>query len=230
MKVAVMQPYFFPYIGYFQLIKAVDTFVFYDDVNFIKNGWINRNRILSNRQASYFTLQLKDASSFKLINEISFNDNRNKLLKSIAVSYSKSPYFKEVFELVERCFRIETDKVASIAMNSIIQVSNYLNLSTAFEVSSEKYADTKGLDRAHRLIEVCKRNNANIYINAIGGAELYDKSFFKEKEIELAFIKPKNTSYIQFKNDFVPWLSIIDVLMFNSIEEVNEMLNEYELI
>jgi len=83
-----MQPYFFPYIGYFQMINAVDTFVFYDDVNFIKNGWINRNRILINGQASYFTLQLKDASSFKLINEISFSDNTNKLLKSIAVSYT----------------------------------------------------------------------------------------------------------------------------------------------
>ena len=230
MKIAIMQPYFMPYIGYFQMIKAVDRFVFYDDVNFIKNGWINRNRILINGQPTYCTLHLKDASSFKLINDITFTDNRNKLLKSIAVSYSKAPYFKIVFELIERCFHVETEKVACIAINSIILVSKYLNLKTVFEVSSMKYADTKGLDRAHRLIEICKRNNATTYINAIGGEDIYDKSFFKEHKIDLTFIKPREIGYQQFKNDFVPWLSIIDVLMFNSIEEVQLMLDSYELI
>lgn len=230
MKIAVMQPYFFPYIGYFQMIKAVDTFVFYDDVNFIKNGWINRNRILINGQASYFTLQLKDASSFKLINEISFNDNRKKLLKSVVVSYSKAPYFREVFDLIERCLYIEALGVSTIAINSVIEVANYLNLHTTFEVSSEKYVETKGLDRAQRLIEICKINNANTYINAIGGATLYDKGFFKQYNIELSFINPKKIVYQQFKNDFVPWLSIIDVLMFNSTREVQIMLDNYELI
>lgn len=229
MKVAVMQPYFFPYIGYFQMVKAVDTFVFYDDVNFIKNGWINRNRILINGQSSYFTLHLKDASSYKLINEICFTDNRNKLLRSIALSYSKAPYYKEVFKLIERCLHVETEKVASIAINSIIQVSSYLDLNNTFEVSSLKYADTNGLDKAHRLIEICKRNNATTYINAIGGADLYEKSLFRENEIELSFIKPKEIIYNQFKNDFVPWLSIIDVLMFNSLDEVHLMLDRYEL-
>ncbi len=230
MKLAVMQPYFFPYIGYFQMIKAVDTFVFYDDVNFIKNGWINRNRILINGQASYFTLQLKDASSFKLINEISFSDNRNKLLKSIAVSYSKAPYFKDVFELIERSFHVEVLNVASVAINSTVQIAKFLNLNTTFEISSEKYADTKGMDRTHRLIEICKRSDASTYINAIGGADLYDKSFFKEHGIELTFIKSKEIVYNQFKNDFVPWLSIIDVLMFNSVEEVQIMLDHYDLV
>jgi len=212
------------------MIKAVDTFVFYDDVNFIKNGWINRNRILINGEASYFTLQLKDASSFKLINEISFTDNRNKLLKSIAVSYSKAPYFNEVFDLIERCFHVEASNLSFIAINSVIQVANYLDLKTTFEISSEKYGETKGLDRAHRLIEICRINKANTYINAIGGEDLYEKSFFKQHEIELAFIKPKVIVYKQFKNDFVPWLSIIDVLMFNSIKEVHHMLDKFELI
>ncbi len=225
-----MQPYFFPYIGYFQMIKAVDTFVFYDDVNFIKNGWINRNKILINGQASYFTLQLKDASSFKLINEISFSDNRNKLLKSIAVSYSKAPYFKDVFEMIERSFDVEVLNVASVAINSIIQVTKFLNLNTNFEISSEKYADTRGMNRTHRLIEICKRRDASTYINVIGGAVLYDKSFFKENGIELTFIKSKEIVYNQFKNDYVPWLSIIDVLMFNSVEEVLIMLDLYELV
>lgn len=225
-----MQPYFFPYLGYFQLIKAVDKFVFYDDVNFIKNGWVNRNRILINGQASYFTLQLKDASSFKTINQVSFIDNRNKLLKSITHSYAKAPYFNETVELIRECLNTDTDKVATLAMNSVEQVSNYLNLKTKLEVSSEKYSDTKGMDRASRLVEICKRNNATSYINPIGGEELYDKRFFNEYNIDLSFIQPKRMDYKQFKNDFVPWLSIIDILMFNSVEEVHEMLANYELI
>jgi hypothetical protein len=230
MKVAVMQPYFFPYIGYFQLIRAVDIFVFYDDVNYIKNGWINRNRILINGQPRYFTLQLKDASSFKLINEISFIDNRSKLLRSISVSYGRAPHFREVFELVERCLSIETGNVASIVMNSVVEVSRYLKLNTSFEVSSEKYADTKCLDRANRLIEICKLNNATTYINAIGGTDLYTKSFFNDNGIKLSFIKSKEISYKQFNNDFISWLSIIDVLMFKSVEEVQIMLDQYELL
>ena len=230
MKVAIMQPYFFPYIGYFQLINAVDIFVFYDDVNFIKNGWVNRNRILINGQASYYTLQLKDASSFKLINDITFTDNRNKLLKSIAVSYGKAPFFKDIFMLLEQCLTIETNKVANVAMNSVIEISNYLNIKTVFEVSSEKYKEIKGLDKTKRLLEICIKKQATSYINAIGGEELYDKSFFNEHNIQLSFIKSKEIFYKQFQYDFVPWLSIIDILMFNSIEQVQAMLNNYELI
>jgi hypothetical protein len=230
MKVAVMQPYFFPYIGYFQLINAVDVFVFYDDVNFIKNGWVNRNRILINGQASYYTLQLKDASSYKLINDITFTDNRNKLLKSIAVSYGKAPFFKDIFKLLEQCLTIETNKVANVAMNSVIEISNYLNIKTVFEVSSEKYKETKGLDKTKRLLEICTKKQATSYINAIGGEELYDKSFFNEHNIKLSFIKSKEIYYNQFQYNFVPWLSIIDILMFNSIEQVQAMLNNYELI
>ena len=225
-----MQPYFFPYIGYFQLINAVDIFVFYDDVNFIKNGWVNRNRILINGQASYYTLQLKDASSFKLINDITFTDNRNKLLKSIAVSYGKAPFFKDIFMLLEQCLTIETNKVANVAMNSVIEISNYLNIKTVFEVSSEKYKEIKGLDKTKRLLEICIKKQATSYINAIGGEELYDKSFFNEHNIQLSFIKSKEIFYKQFQYDFVPWLSIIDILMFNSIEQVQAMLNNYELI
>lgn len=230
MKLAIMQPYFFPYIGYFQLIAAVDKFVFYDDVNFIKNGWVNRNRILINGQASYFTLQLKDVSSFKLIHEINFTDNRKKLLKSVAMSYAKAPYFNQVHELIERCLCVDAEKVASIAMNSVIEVSNYLNIQTSFEVSSEKYSDTRGLERAMRLVEICKRNEARDYINAIGGENLYNKDFFNEHNTRLSFIKPKEVVYKQFQNVFVPWLSIIDVLMFNSVGEVRTMLDNYEFI
>ncbi len=228
-----MQPYFFPYIGYFQMINAVDSFVFYNDVNYINRGWINRNKIFSNNKELLFTLPLKEASQNKLIKDIeiaALDKWRTKFLKTLHLSYFKAPFFEEVCSIIKPCLDSNDGNLSSVAMNSVIQVSNYLKLNTVFEVSSEKYADTKGLDKALRLIEICKRNNTTTYINAIGGSDLYDKSFFKQHEIELAFIKPNPISYNQFKNDFVPWLSIIDVLMFNSVEEVKIMLDNYELI
>jgi len=233
MKIAIMQPYLFPYLGYFQLIKAVDIFVFYDDVNYINRGWINRNRILSNGKELLFTLPLKEASQNKLINEINSDISekwKTKFFKTLHLSYSKAPYFKEVYDLIKSCLDCSNGNISSIAITSIINASNYLNLNTSFEVSSDKYADSKGLDRAHRLIEICKRNKVTTYINAIGGSDLYEKGYFNENKIELSFIKPKEIKYKQFKNDFVPWLSIIDVLMFNSVEQVNEMLDQYELL
>lgn len=233
MKLAIMQPYFFPYIGYFQMIKAVDKFVFYDDVNYIKRGWINRNRILSNGKELLFTLPLKEASQNKLIKDIETDITekwRSKFSKTLNISYSKAPYYNEVFKLIESCLDYDNGNVATIAMNSVIQVSKYLNLSAKFEVSSEKYADTKGLERASRLLEICKRNLATTYINALGGSDLYDKKVFNKELVELLFIKPKEIIYKQFNNEFLPWLSIIDVMMFNSPEEVNRMLDRSELL
>lgn len=185
MNVAVMQPYFFPYIGYFQMIKAVDTFIFYDDVSFIKRGWINRNKILSNNKELLFTLPLKEASQNKLIKDVetaAFDKWKTKFLKTLHLSYFKAPFFEEVCGIIKLCLDSNDVRISSYVMNSVIQVSNYLKLNTVFEISSEKYAETKGLDKAHRLIEICKQNNTTRYINAIGGAELYDKSFLNNTE------------------------------------------------
>jgi len=230
MRIAVMQPYFFPYIGYFQLVNLVDKFVFYDDVNFIKNGWINRNRIIINQKASYFTIQLKNASSFKKINEIEFTDKRHKLLKTLEMAYKKAPYYNSVMPMVEDVLKYETNKISNLAIYSVIKTSNYLGFNTDFDISSKSYAETQGLNKAERLIEICNQNKINNYVNAIGGKELYAKDTFKKSNVNLLFIKSKINEYKQFNNEFIPGLSIIDILMFNSIEETNKMLNSYELI
>jgi len=232
MKIAVMQPYLFPYLGYFQLINAVDKFIFYDDVNYIKQGWINRNRILMNGKDNMFTISLKDASSFKLINEIEMNRGNEKLVKTITQAYSKAPYFNDVFPLIGKIFdeANEIKKISTIAQLSVVRVFEYLGITRIFEVSSQVYSHTKHLGRAERLMAICKENGADTYINSYGGQELYSKSEFYEKGIALHFIKNNLPVYKQFKDDFVPGLSIIDVLMFNSKDEIKEMLNHYELI
>ncbi len=230
MKLAIMQPYLFPYIGYFQMVNAVDKFILYDDVNFIKRGWINRNNILINNKKSLFTLNLSAVSQNKLINEISVNYN-DKLLKSIEQSYKKAPFFAHVMPIIQYVFNdinAET-RISEISGKSIISISNYLGINTEFEYSSKCYSNTNGLDRAQRLIEICKYNSADTYINAAGGKELYNKEEFNKENIKLLFIQSRIDGYKQFNSEFVTGLSMIDVLMFNSVEEVNKMLKNYEL-
>jgi len=227
-----MQPYFFPYIGYFQLINAVDKFIFYDDVNFIKSGWINRNRILMNGKDTYFTVKLSNASPNKLINEIAINRGNEKLIKTITQAYSKAPYFCEVISLIRDILEtiVELKKISEISILSIRKVSEYLGLKTIFETSSQKYSHTKNSGRAERILSICRENNADTYINSYGGQELYDTLFFQEQGIKLYFIKNRISTYKQFKHDFVAGLSVIDVMMFNSKDQIKNNLNEYELI
>jgi len=231
MRIAIMQPYFLPYIGYFQLINAVDKFIFYDDVSFINKGWINRNRILLNGKDHLFTIALKSASQNKLINQIEICKQNNKIVKTIKQAYSKAPYFKDVFTLIQQVFdkMNETKSISKIAEISVKMVSNYLNLSTFFITSSEKYSYTQNLYREKRLIDICQENGANIYINSSSGKILYNHESFKENGIKLFFIKNNINTYKQFNNDFIPRLSIIDVMMFNDKKTITEFLNNYEI-
>lgn len=230
-----MQPYLFPYIGYFQLINSVDTFVFYDDVNFIKGGWINRNRILVNKTPHLFALPLLKPSSFKQINQIQINSKlflswKNKFLRTLEQNYKKAPYFEETFQLVSSVFKLEYNSISELAIASIKLISRYLEINTKFEISSQKYFNSKGQEKSERLINIAIQSGCEDYINPIGGLELYNKTEFKKKGINLHFIKNELKPYMQFNNEFVNGLSIIDVLMFNSKSQIKDMLKSYQLI
>ena len=229
MKIAVMQPYLFPYIGYWQLINAVDTFVIYDDVNFIKQGYINRNKILQNQKAHLFTLELIGASSNKKINDIKIGGNSNKLLRTIKQNYSKAPFYKDVFQVLEEILNNEEKELSKFLGFSLVKIAKYLNIDTKFLYSSDIKND-KTFKAQDRLIEMSKILNATGYINSIGGIELYDKEAFFQNDINLSFLKSREISYKQFNNEFVPNLSIVDILMFNSKDNIKNMLNQFQLI
>lgn len=232
MKLAIMQPYIFPYIGYFQLIKAVDKFVIYDDVNFINRGWINRNRILVNGKDSLFTIPLKEASQNKLINEIEVNWDdawKSKWLKTLEQSYKKAPYFQQVRPIIEQTLEQEKTIFSEIIVENLKLINAYLGITTEIISSSSIYQNTE-LKAQTRIVDICVQEKANHYINPIGGIELYQKEVFEEQGMQLNFIKSKPVQYPQLKNDFVPWLSIIDVLMFNSVEQIQTFLDSYELV
>ena len=229
MKLAIMQPYMLPYIGYFQLINAVDKFVIYDDVNFIKGGWINRNNILLNNKKHLFTISLGQSSSFKHINEIFIKDNFVKLQKTFHSSYSRAPYFELINKLLKNIFSYNEKQLGKFITNSIKVICAYLEIDTELIISSEIDKNNK-LANKDKVIHICELLGANQYINAAGGRELYDKEEFAAHGIELKFLESRGMSYKQFGNEFVPWLSIIDVMMFNPKEKIKEKLNQYELI
>lgn len=232
MNVAIMQPYFFPYIGYFQLIAAVDLFVVYDNIKYTKKGWINRNRLLLNGKDEVFSLPLKKASDFCNIDEryIAPDFKPEKFLNKLKEAYGKAPYFDPTFILVENIIHHEENNLFGFLHNSIIRICDHVGIRTEIISSSIVPVDHEKRSQ-DKVIAICKQLHATGYINAIGGLELYSKSTFENQGIDIKFIKSKPFEYCQFKNEFIPSLSIIDVLMFNSVERIrHDILINYDLI
>lgn len=231
-KIGIMQPYFVPYIGYWQLLNAVDEYVLYDDVNFIKGGWINRNRILVNGKPTYFNIPMLGASSFKLINEIEVNQDEKLIAKNLRIieaAYKKAPYYNVVYPLIEKILKCNKKSLSEYIYYSTIIICTYLDIDTKIHISSnlKKDCSLKGQDK---VIEICKELGATEYYNAIGGQELYSYEDFEKNGITLNFLQTNDINYQQYNNEFVPFLSIIDVMMFNSKEDIKEMLKDFSLI
>lgn len=231
MKLGIMQPYFFPYIGYWQLINAVDKYVIYDDVNFIKNGWICRNRILMNGEPFFLSLHTFGASPNILINEVKLSSNkiiRIKMLKTLQACYGKAPFFNDAYPVIEKIITNEEDYLSRFLTYSIKEVCNYIGIDTKIVVSSDLTKNNK-LRGQEKVLAICNILSADEYINAIGGKDLYSKENFIDNKVKLSFVNTLDIQYQQFKNIYVPNLSIIDIMMFNSVSSIKILLNKYEL-
>jgi hypothetical protein len=228
MKLAVMQPYLFPYLGYFQLIHAVDVFVVYDDVNYIKGGWINRNNILSQGRSQRVTLAVSGASPNKQINQVGVGGNGKRMLRSIYYSYTKAPQFKAVFPMLEDVLLQEETNLAIYLEKGLRLICDYLGMHPEWYVSSdiEKNRNLRGQEK---VIDICEMLGATHYINLSGGKELYAREAFNEKGIRLSFVESKPLRYPQFRDEYVPNLSVIDVMMFNSKDQCKCLLEEYTI-
>jgi hypothetical protein len=232
MKIAIMQPYLFPYIGYFQLINSADKFVVYDDVTYIKQGWINRNRILINGGASMFTIPLEKASSYRKIHDIKIKDLykwRMIFLKTLDQNYKKAPFFKSTYDIVDKVLTSLSTDISRLNLNGISLILQYLDIQTKIVETSRVY-DNEYLKSQSRVIDICKRENAKSYINFINGSSLYSKENFLNNGIDLLFINSEPIRYNQYNSKFVPRLSIIDVMMFNSPNKIKHYLSKYHLL
>lgn len=232
MKIAIMQPYFFPYLGYWQLMNIVDKFVIYDDVNYIKRGWINRNRILVEGKPFYIHVPVVKASQNKIINEMEvFVDSslRKKELKTIELAYKKAPFFDSVYPLIKDIINTEQNRLSEYLIKSLHVIARYLQIETEFLISSQ-IRKNNNLKAQDKIIDICRVLEADEYYNAIGGLDLYSGKMFNENGIQLFFVNMNEISYKQYNNSFVPNLSILDIMMFNSVEEIHKMLKEYTLV
>ena len=227
-----MQPYFFPYIGYFQLIGAVDVFILYDNIKYTKKGWINRNRILQNGRDAMFSLPLKYDSDYLDVCEraLAVDFKRDKLLNQLKGSYRGAPYFAPTYSLVEQVMCYEDTNLFHFLRHSIAKTCEYLGIATEIRTSSGIPID-HSLKNQDRVLALCQAVGATTYVNASGGMELYSSELFREKGIDLKFVQSKRFEYSQLGEEFVPWLSIIDVMMFNPIDMIQTCIStNFELI
>lgn len=226
MKLAVMQPYLLPYMGYFQLMAAVDKFVVYDDVQFIKGGWINRNRILLGGREHLFTAPLLGASSNRLISELELvtkPDWRGKLLRTIEQAYRSAPQFSQVLPLLSDVITCPERQLSGYLVHCLRELKIYLDIPTKLITTSAAYQN-QGLKGQERILDICQREEASVYVNASGGRELYNPEAFREKGIALRFLDSEPFEYNQGTAQFHPSLSVVDVLMFHDREEVRALL------
>ena len=231
-KVAVMQPYLFPYIGYWQLINAVDEFVLLDDVQYIQRGWINRNRILLAGRDHLFSFSVCKDAQQKKINQRFFSEEypaeREKFLRMLQCAYAKAPFFRSAFAVIEQSLAFSTMNVATGVGDNLKILADYLHIPTSFRYASTIDCD-KSLKAQDYILALTKQLNADVYLNLSGGTSLYDKDVFLRQKIQLFFLQTVPQEYKQFANEFIPFLSIIDVMMFNSPETIKKMLGRYEL-
>ena len=233
MKIGIMQPYFLPYLGYFQLMSACDSFVVYDNIKFTKKGWINRNRMLLNGKDTMFSIPLKNDSDFldidqRFIGE-NFDKEKAKILGQIRAGYKNAVCFKEVFPVIEAIFNFPDRNLFRFLFHSIVVIKDYLNVHTPLVISSTVDAD-HSLKGKYRVLEICKKLGGDVYINPIGGTELYNKEEFGENNIELYFHKMKPVNYDQNGHAFIHYLSILDVMMFNDKLAIAKLLPEFDLV
>lgn len=229
--VAIMQPYLFPYIGYWQLLKASDCFVVYDDVNYINRGWINRNRILLNGEPGLITLPLSQASQNRKINQIAVapaGQWQRRMLRTLEMAYRKAPCFDEVYPLLEGILRHEEDNLGAFLSHQLQVLSRFMGLDTRIVPSSQVYANAD-LTAQARILDICRQEGATRYVNAQGGRELYQAEAFAAAGIDLRFIAMRALPYPQRGAGFTPYLSIVDALMEVGSEGIGPHLAAFEL-
>jgi hypothetical protein len=233
MKLAIMQPYFFPYLGYFGLIKHTDHFILFDTPQYIRHGWIERNRILKqNGEPLYIKVPLKKHARDTAINKIIVNNSENWKEKIFAqlVPYKRAPYYRAAILLLKEIFDFNSESIVEINSRSLKMTCKYLGISTPVTTWSDMGLAINSANAADEwALNICKAMGANTYYNPIGGVSFFDKSKYEKNGIEIKFMEIQPTRYNQLSKEFIPFLSIIDVIMYNSPGDINEMLDSYEL-
>ena len=236
-KLGIMQPYIFPYIGYFSLIFETDKWVVFDDIQYIRHGWVNRNRILHpnpEKGWQFIIVPLEKHSRGTHICDIIISNNNNwkdKIKSQLAHYKKKAPYFNQTMELIEKCFKYEERYLSKHNVSCLKEVCNYLGINFEYEFFSEMNIDKNMMtDPGDWALVISQELHADVYINPVGGTHLFNADKFENKGIELKLLKMNEIQYNQYIDHFIPDLSIIDVIMFNSPEQIKNLLNTHIVV
>lgn len=235
MKLGIMQPYFFPYIGYFQLINYADKWVVFDVVQFIRHGWINRNRILKPSEGwQYITVPLKKYRRETPIKDILISgetDWQDRIFRQLEHYKKKAPYYSQVLDYLEDCFSSKDTNILDLNIISLKKTCKYLGIKFDYSVFSEMNLEIDPVSHPGEwALKISEALNASEYVNPPGGREIFNKKQFEEANIDLNFLEVNLKEYNQRRSTFEDGLSMIDVMMFNSPEEINEFLDDYSII
>jgi len=231
-KIAIMQPYFLPYMGYWQLINDVDEFVLYDNIQYTKKGWINRNRFLQNGSDAMFSIALKKDSDYLKVKDRFLADafDREKIIRQFQGAYSKAPFYAENFSVIEKIILFSDNNLFNYIENSVSEICTLLNIKTPIIKSSNIESGHANVSGQDKVINICHAQNATHYINPIGGVDLYDKNYFLDRDIVLSFIKSQAIDYDCFGVNSIPYMSILDIIMFHSRDDIIELLKKFERV
>jgi len=233
MKVAIMQPYFLPYIGYFQLLNYVDLWIVFDNIQYIDKGWINRNRILHpehKKEWQYITIPLDSRKQFSKINDIKIKqeiDWRKIILGKLTLYKKKSRFYNEVFSFINNVFNTNENNLSEFVTRSIRYTADYLGIKTKILVLSNMELPLTNINHpGDWALRICESIGAKEYINPFAGKDLFNNKKFKDSNIKLNFLKSKMVVYDQKRHEFIPGLSILDSMMWNSKSQLSKFINE----
>lgn len=231
MKFAIMQPYFFPYLGYYSLIKKSDRFILFDDVQFIRHGWIERNRILKPVEGhQYISVPLEKFSLSTKINEVKIRATENwreKLLRQLEHYKKRSPFYSQTIEVIKKAIDIETDSIVELNKNILIKTCRYIGMPLVVDVFSEMNLQIEPVTHPGEwALNIIKALQGAEYINPIGGVDIFKREQFDSAGIALNFLGNNLMPYSQRRDMFEPGLSIIDVMMFNSPEQICRLVDD----
>jgi hypothetical protein len=233
MRLAIMQPYFIPYIGYFQLMAAVDKFVILDDVNFINRGWINRNRIPVNGRAHWLTVPLVKASQNRLINEIYIVEDdgwKDKMLRTVEASYTAAPFAETILSLFSQVLASAEGRLSTFLFRTLTQVAAYIGTNVCMEETSAIYPK-EARKGQHRILDICVREGATCYVNPPGGRELYNPELFASAGVKLQFLDANLGELpLRYSGQEGPCFSILDLMMLNSQNALKKAVGGFRLV
>jgi hypothetical protein len=235
MKIGIMQPYFFPYLGYFSIIKYTDKWIVFDVVQFIRHGWIERNRILKPEEGwQYICVPLEKHKRDTFIKDIRIRSNelwKEKIISQIQHYKRRAPYFKEVINVLQKAFIYDTVSITCLNTHLLKKICEYLNIDLDLSIYSEMNLDIEPVNAPDEwALNISKALNANEYVNPPGGVNFFNRNKYRESGIKLTFLKILLTPYNQNRNSFEPGLSILDVMMFNTPDEINKMIDNFEIV